>query len=97
MKTKVIFRRWKGARHSNAIALFPDLPGTMNVATCLSYERIGQHGAADLSFVIFDTRPAHGNDVEELREELTRAGYDLREVRRVPRDSLAKRRAALKL
>lgn len=97
MKTRVIFRRWKGARHSNAIALFPDLPGTVNVATCLSYERIGQHGAADLSFVIFDTRPAHGHDVQELREELTRAGYDLHEVKRTPCDALAKRKEALKL
>lgn len=97
MKTRIIFRRWKGARRSNAIALFPDLPGTINPHTCLSYERIGQHGAADLSFVMFDTRPAHGHDVQELREELTRIGYDLREVKRVPRDALARRKEALKL
>ena len=96
MKTRVIFRRGNGARHSPAIALFPDLPGTINPRTCLSYERIGQHGAADLSYVMFDTRPAQGYDVQELREELTRAGYDLREVKRTPRDALTKRTDALK-
>lgn len=94
MKTRVIFRRWKGA-NSSVIALFPDIPGTNNPRTCLSYERIGQHGSADIAFVISDTRPARGSDVGELRKELTWAGYDLHEVKRVPRDSLAKRRAAI--
>lgn len=97
METRVIFRRWEGARRTNAIALFPDLPGTLNPYTCLSFQHIGRYGATDLDFAMTDTRPAHGHDVQELREELTRAGYALHEVKRTPRDALAKRKEALKL
>jgi hypothetical protein len=95
MKTKVIFRRWKGARHTSAIALFPEIPATVNPAHCLSYETIGQHGAADPQYIMFDTRPAKGGGVERLRAELERAGYELQEIKRLPRRALEIRRAAL--
>jgi len=81
MKTKVIFRIFKG----EVIAIFPELPGDYNPRlTCLSYQHIGQHGAASVNLTE-DTRPAKLAEYAPLMEELTSIGYDLRVGHRASR------------
>ena len=73
-KTKVIFRMFEG----EPIAIFPELPGDYNPRlTCLSYQHIGQHGAASVNLTD-DTRPAKLAEYAPLMAELTGLGYDLR-------------------
>lgn len=79
-KTRAILRRLNG----EVIALFPDLdegPGL-----CLSYMRIGQHGAAS-RHLTRDTKPAYLGepDAAALVQELTRLGYNLQIIQRMPR------------
>jgi hypothetical protein len=63
----VIFRKY---RDGNVIALFPGLGGDMDGATCSSYMRIGQHGAAHLSHVMRTTLPAEEKEYAALKREL---------------------------
>jgi hypothetical protein len=77
-KTKVIFRKVP-ANYSEAgasiLALFPEIPGDMSPATCLSYAHHGQHGAAMAS--------GHGwplatpEECASLARELVAIGYVL--------------------
>jgi hypothetical protein len=91
MKTKVIFRRWK---QGEVIAIFPELPGTNDPGTCMSYQHTGQHGAADPSHVTSQTRPATGTDVDQLYRELSQIGYDLETIKRAPGTAYATRAKA---
>lgn len=71
--TKVIFRKFK---EGDIIALFPELPGDNNPATCNSYMHVGQHGVADIG-IIRDTKPAHELEYKALYNELISIGYNL--------------------
>ena len=51
-----IFRRWKDS--GDVIALFPAIPADIDGRYCLSYEHVGQHGAADFHGVVRRTLPA---------------------------------------
>lgn len=74
--TVVVFRRWKYVHRdgSGIIALFPNSrehrPGMV-----MSYERIGQHGAADYQGIISRTRPATPAEYADLKAELERPPY----------------------
>lgn len=72
MTTKVIYRKFP---EGDVIALFPELPGDSSPHTCLSYQHIGQHGAAstDLSR---STTPATPAEYADLERELQSIGYD---------------------
>lgn len=60
------------------LALFPRIAGTVHEpGTCSSYAHIGQHGSADCSGVIYDSRPAKPSEYRELAKELRRIGYRL--------------------
>lgn len=83
MKTKVLFRRYKGT--SDIVALFPRLPATPNPAYCLSYMHIGQHGAADPNGCIFMTVPAKPEEYSSLEAQLIRVGYKLKIAKRTTR------------
>ena len=74
-KTLVVFRKWRIG--CSPIALFPGIDAGRG--HCMSYERIGQHGAADYAGVIGDTRPAslEDADVKRLHTELETIGYNL--------------------
>lgn len=73
-KTVVIFRVMEG----EVIALFPEIPATMERQHCLSYQHVGQHGAADPQFVIRNSTPASPKQYEEVMDELEgHYGYDL--------------------
>ncbi len=71
----VIFRRWKSKvlEMGGVVALFPMIPET-KPGEVLSYERIGQHGAAHYSKCIQGTRPVDPSDpdVQALKAELER-------------------------
>ena len=73
--TKVVFRRYP---EGDIIALFPDEPGTRDPATCMSYQTLGQHGAADYAGVIMETKPATAAEHAALTRELLAIGYTLR-------------------
>lgn len=75
MKTKVIFRKFP---EGDVIAFFPDLPVTNDPGAMLSYQHIGQHGAA---FYPLDTKPANSDEYVALYVELESIGYDL-EIRK---------------
>jgi len=92
MKTKVIFRRW---HCGDIIALFPRLPADEAGQHCMSYEHIGQHGAATPDTVIMLTTAAKPQEYQELADELERIGYKLSIQKRVTkRDYLARTQAA---
>lgn len=75
-KTAVIFRRWKGG-NGGIIALFPEIPADIHGYYVLSYEHIGQHGAANYSGVIARTVPASEEEYCNLKQELESIGYVL--------------------
>ena len=93
-KTKVIFRKW---HNGEVIALFPELPHDVNGIYCVSYERIGQHGAADAQSCVSRTTPATPQESAELAQELKRIGYDLKPISRIPSNAYQARKSALAL
>jgi hypothetical protein len=86
MKTKVIFKVMGGV----VIALFPELAGDNNpYKTCLSYEHIGQCGAASTS--LSSLKAATPYQYASLKVELEQLGYDLWIVTRFSRKMLQER------
>lgn len=82
MKTKVIFRTFKDS--GDVIALFPLIPATRNGWECMSYQHIGQHGAACPHIVRGITRLSTPNEIAPLKLELEFIGYDLELIKRFP-------------
>lgn len=75
-KTVVVFRQWRD--DGSIIALFPEEPASaLDPATCMSYEHIGQHGAACPCVVRGKTVPAQPEEYHRLYEELVSIGYSL--------------------
>lgn len=52
------------------------MPGNAHGNAVTSYMHTGQHAAADYAGVIAVTRPATGEECQELLAELTSVGYD---------------------
>jgi hypothetical protein len=73
MKTKVVFRKYK---EGDILALFPDEIADP-LGNCLSYQHVGQHGAATYEYCIEQTKPAKPEEYQELKRELEGRGYDL--------------------
>lgn len=76
--TKVIFKKWPDG---DVIAVFPELLGDYSPHTCLSYEHVGQHGAASVS-LMSSLAPAKPEEYADLKEELESIGYNLKVYRR---------------
>jgi len=93
--TPVLFRVWRESPHT-VIALFPLDPGTNDIATCSSYEHVGQHSAAHLAGCIRETRPAKCKEWLSLARELRGIGYRLRVIYKTPLCSYLVRKGALK-
>ena len=91
MTTKVIFRKFREG--GDVIAFFPEVPGTYNPHTCLSYMHLGQHGAASAG--AGDTLPATPHDYAGLYRELQGLGYELEVIQRFRQAHLSARRKAL--
>ena len=81
----IIFRKWAG-KLGGIIALFPEIPATVEAWDCMSYEHVGQHGAATPNLVDC-TVPATEEEYAPLKRELESIGYDLAIVKRFPRNS----------
>lgn len=62
--TPVVFRKWKN--NGGIIALFPSIPANDNPSMCMSYEHIGQHGAASILLSQAATVPATDRDFADL-------------------------------
>jgi len=79
-ETIVIFRVLN--EDESVIALFPEQyqPGGM----VGSYQKIGQHGAADYQWVVATSRPALDYEYEDLAAELEEVGYRLRILKKKP-------------
>ena len=88
----VIFRRWRDC--GSIIALFPEIPADIFGEFCEAYEHVGQHGGANYWGVIQATMPVELHEAEDLAEELTRIGYNLRPIRRALYTHHEKRRQA---
>lgn len=91
-KTRVIFRKFK--KGGDIIALFPEIPGTRAwYADCMSYQHIGQHGAASIDLADVTSRPEQ-YEIAPLKKELEGIGYNLEIVTRfTPQDLTARKRA----
>jgi len=81
-KTAVIFRVFSEKEGGDVIALFPEISGSYELSSCLSYMHIGQHAAAHPAFLIRDTRPATPEEYADLKAELEAIGYDLKVCKR---------------
>ncbi len=90
----VVFRVWN--KGGEVLALFPRIPADVHGLFCLSYERVGEHGAASVPVVILQTRPAREKEYADLlRYFQEKRGYRLRVMQRVtPRDVEVRRRTA---
>lgn len=88
--TKVIFRKF--IKGGDVIALFPELAGDMKPDTCMSYQHVGQHGAASVRLMCDGTIPAKREEWRPLAQELRRIGYKLRIVNRFSRTDFNKRK-----
>lgn len=86
--TDVIFRIFK---EGDVIAMFPGLPGTNDVSTCMSYQHIGQHGSASI-WLSRCVRLATPEEYASLKRELESLGYNLRVVKRATPKHWAERR-----
>jgi hypothetical protein len=79
--TKVIFRKYKEG--GDILALFPELPGTTDPATCLCYEHVGQHGAGNYYHCIDNlTVSAKPEEYADLKAELENIGYRLQVMKK---------------
>ena len=90
----VVFRRWEDT--GDIIALFPEIPADIDGRYCMSYEHVGQHGAADFQGVIQNSVPVTPREYARLARELTLIGYDLKPIRRASFKNPERRRREAK-
>lgn len=82
---KVIFRKFVDSTTDQIIAIFPELAGDQDwEGTCLSYQHIGQHGAANTDLSEY-TVPCREEEYEDLKKELENIGYSLKIVKQMPK------------
>lgn len=72
-QTKTVFRIWP---NREVIALFPQVAQDQFGHYCMSYMHVGQHGGADVSIVVRQTRLAKPEEYQPLLEELKQLGYN---------------------
>ena len=96
--TKVIFRKDKGGEFKGSVtAFFPeegyrcDAPHLM-----MSFQHVGQHGAASIYYYYKDTVSAAPEEYSDLLSELTRMGYNLKVCKRMTRQMIDKRLESLR-
>lgn len=84
--TEVIFRKYKNG-NKEIIALFP-YDTERRYGQCSSYMHIGQHGAAEYSGVMENTKPATPLEYADLKTELENYGsedshYNLKVINKI--------------
>lgn len=80
-KTIVVFRKFR--KEGDIIAMFPLINADNNKGACMSYQHIGQHGAASYDLVNAYTIPALEREYTELKKELESIGYNLKIQKRI--------------
>ena len=88
IKTKVIFRKFR--KGGSVIALFPEIPGTNELFSCLSYMHEGQHCTAGTG-ITFYTDPAKPEEYKDLLAELNNIGYNVVVVKKFTQKCTAAR------
>ena len=92
--TPVIFRKHK-EKGGDVYALFPTIASDVDGLYCASYQHVGQHGGANYTLCIDNSRPATPAEYAELQDELVSIGYDdLRVFKRKTTAMRKERRAA---
>lgn len=94
-KTVVIIRKWG----NEYIAIFPYELGDYSPYTCMSYMKIGQHGACMPDDIVAQSKHTKNDKSEELMNfisELESIGYNLEIRQRFPSNSVGVRREKLK-
>lgn len=76
--TRAVFRIFKG----EVLALFPAIAANTNPDCCLSYQHVGQHGAAHYYAVMRASVSATSAQRDALLRELIGAGYRLEVIHR---------------
>ena len=94
-KTKVVFRIWPKSQGGEVIALFPQLAGTNDAGTCLSYMHVGQNSSADLMLCRV-LKLATPTQYANLKRELKRIGYNLKISKRATRKDYDMRKGQTK-
>ena len=92
-KTPVVFRKFSDG---DVIALFPFENGSTRPITCLCYQHIGQHGIASVE-IIDTTTLATESEYSPLFAELESLGYNLKVLKRIPRNAYDVRLSKLSL
>lgn len=88
----VLFRYWL----DDILALLPFIVGDPDPRTCMSYQHIGQHGAAAFNAMLDESRPATQDEYADLQTELESMEYELAIVEDIDRkQALASRRRQL--
>jgi hypothetical protein len=77
--TRVVYRVFKDS--GDVIALFPNEINYPD-GSCDSYQRIGQHGAANYAYCMRISRPATFEEWIDLHHELESIGYKLKRQKR---------------
>lgn len=90
--TPILFRLWRGG----LIALMPYDVADLSPRHCMSYQHVGQHGAADPLGIVEDSRPAAADDYGPLLSELQSIGYEVKVLGELPEDAEAERRRSLR-
>lgn len=90
MSTKVIFRKFP--EDGSIIALFPELPGTSDPNSCMSYMHVGQHSPAQPRRLGI---PATPQEYGPLKAELESLGYVLEVVKRFRNSHRLSRKALI--
>lgn len=74
-ETYVVFRFWRESK--DVIALFP-CEKADDRGHIMSFEHVGQHGGADYTGIIANSRPATEAEYAALKRELESAPYNYR-------------------
>ncbi len=94
-KTAIIFRMEKAGKFKQCVAFFPLEPATNDGWNVTCYAHIGQHSSACPHYARNSTRPAMAKESASLKRELRGRGYNIREMKRFPRNAFEVRKAAL--
>lgn len=76
-KTKVIFRIFPKREGGDVIAILPQMVGTNDPHTCMSYQIVGEHGSCDLNGLALALRLATPGEYKDTATALKRRGYKL--------------------
>ena len=75
----MVFRKWS---NGDILALMPEIPADNYGYMCQSYEIVGEHGGADYTGCISQTKPATKAEYKDCYTALKRRGYNIRVVKR---------------